>query len=464
VYVGVPAERADHGFAVQSQRRQAQAKLALGKRAVLLFDAGGGELEDDLVELLDALELLSRSHGAVGLEHHGLDPGIGIRLHAVSLAPTRCAGQIAMGAGFREKCRALWPGIALRARADDAPRMRFAPFASVFSSTLLASSVVLVRGVCAAPAPNTAPAAHDADAPPASEGSAESAAAPAKPSDASAPAPGTGAPTEETPESGATRDHQPAESATPPESQTTPAVSAPATAPVVSSSVAQNADRNAQDGRRGDSRERLNLPLTFEARAGLSARLGGSAATFDEEELFATAYGLGAWLEPSQELAFGLELEHAGLGNARDLSGLSSVDVEYSVTSAWLATRVFPTRKQRVDAFVALRLGLGWQSVSATGTREQFPTTAPARVFSCSEREGPGLSLGGGAGLNLRVSRRVSLVPRVDFVGQRLTGEALGSCALGVGSVTAAAATLGLGYAFDVEPESGSASTQARRD
>lgn len=192
------------------------------------------------------------------------------------------------------------------------------------------------------------------------------------------------------------------------------------------------------------------LRFTLEARFGFNARLGSSFAAAAQEELFDTDFALGGYVAWQRELALGLELEHAGLGRARALSGQDSIDAQYSATGAWLAARVFPIRRERLDLFVNLRLGLVFQHVSALGTRQESASiTQPAQSFSCSEWDGPGVGLGGALGLAYRLSRRVSILSRVDATGARLSGGALGSCADGTGSVSSLGASIGLSYELE---------------
>jgi len=190
--------------------------------------------------------------------------------------------------------------------------------------------------------------------------------------------------------------------------------------------------------------------LSLEARFGFNARLGSSFAASAHEELFDTDFALGAYLAWKREFALGLELEQSGLGRARALSDQNSIDAEYSATGAWLAARVFPVRRERLDLFVNLRIGLVLQHVSALGTRQVSPSiTAPAVSFSCSEWDGPGLGLGGAVGLAYRLSRHVSFLSRLDATGARLSGDALGACADGIGSVSSVSGTVGFSYELE---------------
>ena len=196
------------------------------------------------------------------------------------------------------------------------------------------------------------------------------------------------------------------------------------------------------------------LPLTLEVRFGFNARLGSSFDASAHEQLLDTAFAIGGYLAWSPEYALGLEVEHSGLGRVRGLSGQNSIDAEYSVNSAWLAARVFPIRRERLDVFVNLRLGLAMQQVSALGTRITSDSiTVPATSFSCSESDGPGIGLGGAVGVAYRLARHVSFVSRVDATGERLSGDQLGTCADGIGSVASISGTLGLAYEFDTAPK-----------
>jgi hypothetical protein len=192
------------------------------------------------------------------------------------------------------------------------------------------------------------------------------------------------------------------------------------------------------------------LPLTLEARFGFNARFGSSFDASADDEVVDTSFAFGAYLAWKPEYAIGLELEQSGLGRVRALSGENSIDAEYSVTSAWLAARVFPWRSERLDVFLNLRLGLAMQHVDVLGTRQESTSIAvPAQSFSCSEWDGPGLGLGAALGLNYRLARHVAFVSRLDATGERLSGDELGTCVDGIGSVTSIAGSVGLAYQFE---------------
>jgi len=190
-------------------------------------------------------------------------------------------------------------------------------------------------------------------------------------------------------------------------------------------------------------------PLSLEARLGFDSRLSNAFDGAADEGLAGFGYAFGGYLQWAPEYAVGIELEHTGLGRARALSGQNSVDSEYSSNSAWLAARVFAWHNERLDLFVNLRVGLALQHVSALGTRQEQTFTTPAVSFSCSESDGPGLGLGGAVGLAYRLSRRFSLLTRLDATGERLSGETLGNCTNGIGSVSSVGGSLGLSFALD---------------
>jgi hypothetical protein len=192
------------------------------------------------------------------------------------------------------------------------------------------------------------------------------------------------------------------------------------------------------------------LPLTLEARFGFNARFGSSFDAAADDEVFDTSFALGAYLAWNPEYSVGLELEHSGLGRVRALSAENSIDAEYSVTSAWLAARVFPWRTERLDLFVNLRIGLAMQHLDALGTRQDSASiTVPATSFSCSAWDGPGIGLGAALGMDYRLGRHFAFVTRLDAAGERLNGAELGTCADGIGSVTSVAGTVGLAFEFE---------------
>ncbi|MEO8904531.1 MAG: hypothetical protein ABI488_19180 [Polyangiaceae bacterium] len=199
------------------------------------------------------------------------------------------------------------------------------------------------------------------------------------------------------------------------------------------------------------------LPLTLEARFGFNTRLNSTFGESAHEQLLDSTWALSGFLAWSADYAIGLEVEHAGLGRVRGLSGENSIDADYSATSGWLGARVFPWRSERWELSVNLRLGLAFQHVNALGTRQMSTSiTVPPSSFSCSETDGPGLGIGGGVGAALRLSRHFSVRSRLDAAGEHLNGDALGSCADGLGSVASVSGTLGLAYEFETTPSANS--------
>jgi hypothetical protein len=192
------------------------------------------------------------------------------------------------------------------------------------------------------------------------------------------------------------------------------------------------------------------LRPTLEARFGFNARLSSSFDPSAHEQLLDSTFGFDGYLSWSREFALGLEFEDAGLGHVRGLNGESAFDTEYSALGAWLGARVFPWRSERWDVFVNLRLGMVFQHVAALGTHQETTSIAvPPTSFSCSETDGPGLGLGGAVGAALRLSRHFAVLSRIDATAERLTGDELGSCADGIGSVTTVSGSVGLAYEFE---------------
>ncbi|MEI9942404.1 MAG: hypothetical protein WDO69_34735 [Pseudomonadota bacterium] len=196
------------------------------------------------------------------------------------------------------------------------------------------------------------------------------------------------------------------------------------------------------------------LPLTLEARFGFNARLSSSFDGAAQEEHWGTSYAFAAYLAWRPQFALGLELDNSSLGRVRALSGQNSIDNQYTSTGAWIGARVFPIRRERLDLFVNLRVGLLWQHVDALGTREDSTSiTEPAQSFSCTEWDGPGIGLGAALGVAYRLGRHVSFVSRLDLNGERLSGESLGTCADGIGSVASLGGSVGLALEFETAPK-----------
>jgi hypothetical protein len=185
----------------------------------------------------------------------------------------------------------------------------------------------------------------------------------------------------------------------------------------------------------------------LELDIGLNTRLGRNGS-YSHEQAYGGNYGFGAWVGLVPHVELGIELTRTELGHVSSERGRNLVWAEYDVTTLWVGGRFEPWRSKDVATFVALRLGLGAQSVDARGTREQPQTLAPASAYACSETEGPGVALGGGGGAALLLGPRVQLLARLDASAHRLENGWLGGCAVGIGSVTSVSVGLGLSYGF----------------
>jgi hypothetical protein len=245
----------------------------------------------------------------------------------------------------------------------------------------------------------------------------------------------------------------------PPSVQSAPALSAAESGPAARDTEAAPKDTTATPLTSGDDPSRFTrdyqaLPLTLEARLGFNARLSSSFDDAVQDERWGASYGLAAYLRWKPQFALGLELDHSGLGSVRALSGQSSIHNHYTATGAWLGARVFPIRRERFDFFVNLRMGMVFQHVKASGTRQSPGSiTEPAQSYSCSEWDGPGIGLGGALGVAYRLGRHLSFVSRVDLSSARLSGESLGTCADGIGSVASLSGSVGLAFEFETAPK-----------
>jgi hypothetical protein len=310
----------------------------------------------------------------------------------------------------------------------------------------LGSFVLLVfaKSSFAQPPPDPAPAASPAESAPTESAPTQGAQLePPAPSPPPAPEP---PPAEPAP---------PAEEAPLPEAAPAPSpVPAPAAekptslgpAPVIASTEA----KPAADVGKLAPWQRARSPLTLEGSLGLMARPQSSAG-FDDESQVGTSLGLSLYMDLKKEIAAGLEIERASLGRGAAQSGLDSVSVDYSVSSAMLGFRAYPKRGDFFDLFVGLQVGVGIQGVSATGT-ESNGALVPASAYSCGGSDSPAFQLGGGVGARLMISERWGLSARITGTGRRLTGEFVDDCARGIGTATTVSGSLGLGYDFELDP------------
>jgi hypothetical protein len=195
---------------------------------------------------------------------------------------------------------------------------------------------------------------------------------------------------------------------------------------------------------------RAHQALTLEGRLGLLLRPESSEG-FDDETHTGAELGLSAYLDINSAFAAGLEIDHASLGRGTALSGLDSVSVDYTDTSAMLGIRAYPKRTDMVDLFVGLQLGVGVQGVSAQGVANNG-AILPASSYRCSASDAPAFQIGGGVGARLMLTPRWGITTRINAVGRRLSGEYIEDCAQGIGTATTITGSVGLGYDFDLQP------------
>ncbi len=195
---------------------------------------------------------------------------------------------------------------------------------------------------------------------------------------------------------------------------------------------------------------RAHWPLTLEGKLGFSVRPESSGG-FEEESQVGAEVGLSLYTDIKRELAVGLEIDRVSLGRGTAISGLDSVTVDYTVSSAMLGLRAYPFRTELFDLFVGLQLGVGIQGVSAAGTSNDG-ALSPAVAYTCTGSDSPGFQLGGGVGARLMLTARWGLTARVGGTGRRLSGELVEDCARGIGTATTIEGSVGLGYDFDLDP------------
>jgi hypothetical protein len=195
---------------------------------------------------------------------------------------------------------------------------------------------------------------------------------------------------------------------------------------------------------------RARWPLTLEGKLGFSVRPESSGG-FEDESQVGVELGLSLYTDIKRELAVGLEIDRVSLGRGTAISGLDSVTVDYTVSSAMLGLRAYPWRSELVDLFVGLQVGVGIQGVSAAGTASDGALN-PAVAYTCGGSDSPGFQLGGGVGARLMLTPRWGVTARVGGTGRRLTGELVEDCARGIGTVTTIAGSVGFGYDFELEP------------
>lgn len=190
------------------------------------------------------------------------------------------------------------------------------------------------------------------------------------------------------------------------------------------------------------------------------SRVGAPSFSADTQEKAGLGFGLGAAFRLTPEFSFGFGLSRMSLGAAASTSGQSTVNANYATTELELGARAYPFRWNEAELFVGLHAGLAWQDVDASGLRPSV-NLEPAQAFRCSDTSGPGFALGAELGGALRLARDFWFVGDVGADGYRLTSDPIGTCAVGIGSITALSVGAGLLYAFDLGREAKLAAASA---
>jgi hypothetical protein len=194
--------------------------------------------------------------------------------------------------------------------------------------------------------------------------------------------------------------------------------------------------------------ERAKGPLTVDLKLGMAWRPEGDAG-FESEDRMGTELGGSVYLDITDKIGAGLEVDRASLGRGNSMTGFDSISVDYTDWSAMLGMRAYPRRGELLDLFVGIQVGVGIQGVSATGTRNNGPLQ-PAVPYSCSGADSPGFQIGGGIGARLMLAPRWGITARINGTGRKLTAEPIDNCARGLGSLTTVSGSLALGYDFDL--------------
>ncbi|HTQ06349.1 MAG TPA: hypothetical protein VMI54_20955 [Polyangiaceae bacterium] len=201
------------------------------------------------------------------------------------------------------------------------------------------------------------------------------------------------------------------------------------------------------------------LGVDVMARGG--SRVGAPSFAADTQEKAGLGFALGAAFRLVPAFSFGFGLDRMSLGSASATSGQSTVNAHYAMTELELGARAYPLRWDEAELFVGLHVGLAWQDVDASGLR-QSANLDPAQVFRCSDTAGPGFALGAELGGALRLARSFWFVGNVAADGYQLSSDPIGTCAVGIGSITALSVGAGLLYAFDLGREAQLSATRSR--
>ncbi len=198
----------------------------------------------------------------------------------------------------------------------------------------------------------------------------------------------------------------------------------------------------------------LGVQLDF----GLGTRLGDSGAyDFQQKQSGGMAFGPSVWFSPSRLWSVGASYRRYDLGTDAAPAGADMLEISRSLDLFWLGGRAYPWRTDTLGIYLTLGLGLGWQHAGATGTQVSADYTHPTTTFVCSGSDGPGLALGGGLGLDVDLDRNFAFFTQIDTFAHRQSGDVIGGCVPGSGSVTTLGASLGLAYRFDLDEPQASA-------
>ena len=252
-----------------------------------------------------------------------------------------------------------------------------------------------------------------------------------------------------------------------PAAQPAPAAAAPAAqpAPAVAATGPASASPTADQGAgAGADKPKPPPEKTFgiEIDAGTNARLDGATPGYSNHEAVDLTYGGGLWLAPSRLYALGLSFQRAGIGSETSPPTGNSVAVTRDLNTLWLGGRVYPLRGDTAGLYIRLNLGASWQHVNASGTTITGQYVATAKPFACSASQGPGFAIGGGVGGDIDLDSHLAFIADAGFGAHRLSGDAVGGCAPGSGSVTNLAARIGFMYRFDLGGSSSKAAASSQ--
>ncbi len=208
----------------------------------------------------------------------------------------------------------------------------------------------------------------------------------------------------------------------------------------------------------GGEKEQLPPPemtLGIELNFGFNAQLGDTDNTLTREESVDATYGLGVWVSPQRLYSLGLSYQRIGLGGEESPPTVgNSISIQRDVHSLWLGGRAYPHRTDDWGIFLALQVGMSWQTLDANGTLPaEVAGVTRDPIFACDASDGPGFALGGALGVDVDMGRNAGFIAQLDANGHQLSSDPLDRCAPGSGSATNLGARLGFVYRFDLGDE-----------